>query len=162
MATFRQGKAVLFLIVMAMLLARPAVADDRQGCIDKWDLKTLAACTRAIESGKYLGGSLAVLYFNRGAAHQHDLDYDRAIADYSEAIRLNSDYSPFYYARGNSRRARGDNDRAIADYSEAIRLDPKYAMSYLARGWAKRQKGDAAGADADVAKANTIQPGVGR
>jgi tetratricopeptide (TPR) repeat protein len=53
-------------------------------------------------------------------------DYDRAIADLTEAIRLDPKYVWAYASRGEAYRMKGDYDRAIADLTEAIRLDPNY------------------------------------
>ena len=61
-------------------------------------------------------------------------DYDKAIADYTEAIRLNPKLAEAYYSRGFAYGKKGDYDKAIADYTEAIRLDPKYAEAYYNRG----------------------------
>src|SRR5262249_21929950 len=61
-------------------------------------------------------------------------DYDRAIADYSEAIRLNPQYALAFDNRGNAYWNKADYDRALSDYNEAIRLDPKYASAYYNRG----------------------------
>ena len=61
-------------------------------------------------------------YFERAWTKKGEGDYDRAIADYDEAIRL--DPSSVGSSTGASPvRPRGV-DRAIADYDEAIRLDP--------------------------------------
>jgi tetratricopeptide (TPR) repeat protein len=48
---------------------------------------------------------------------------DRAIADYSEAIRLRPDIVSAYYNRGNFYIDLGEYDKAIADFSEVIRRD---------------------------------------
>jgi tetratricopeptide (TPR) repeat protein len=57
-------------------------------------------------------------------------DYDRAIADHTQAIKLDPD-SYYYYSRGNAYYQRGmtnnnkgDYDKAIADYEEALRIEP--------------------------------------
>jgi tetratricopeptide (TPR) repeat protein len=55
----------------------------------------------------------------RGNAYANKNDFDRAIADYDEAIRLNPTSSTFS-ARGNAYANKNDFDRAIADYDEAI------------------------------------------
>ena len=51
-------------------------------------------------------------------------DYEGAIADYGEAIRLNRNHAVAFYNRGLARNAVGDNAGAVADYDQAIRLDP--------------------------------------
>jgi tetratricopeptide (TPR) repeat protein len=51
-------------------------------------------------------------------------DLDRAIADFSEAIRLNPLFASAYHERGVAHRAKGDHTRAVADQEVAIRLDP--------------------------------------
>ena len=56
--------------------------------------------------------------------------YDQAIADDTEAIRLGPNDPVAYHNRGNARLARKEYDRAIADYSAAIRLDPRDAEAY--------------------------------
>ena len=52
-------------------------------------------------------------------------DHDKAIADFTEAIRLNPNDAEAYYSRGCEYFEKGDHDRAIADFTEAIRLNPK-------------------------------------
>jgi len=49
-------------------------------------------------------------------------DYENAIADFSEAIRLDPTNRDLYHLRGNAWQAKGDMDRARADRSEAMRL----------------------------------------
>src|SRR5204862_543460 len=76
-------------------------------------------------------------------------DYDRAIADFSEAIRLIPKNATAFNGRGKAYANKRDYDRAIADYSEAIRLDPKYVFAFNNRGNAYRNKGDTDRAIAD-------------
>jgi tetratricopeptide (TPR) repeat protein len=56
--------------------------------------------------------------------------YDRAIADYNEAIRIDPDFAFAYCNRGLARGNKREYDRAIADFEQAIRLDPNYANAY--------------------------------
>ena len=95
---------------------------------------------------------------SRGAACPANGDNDSAIADYSEAIRLDPKDTDAYKNRGDAYQNKGDYDRAIADYSEAIRLDPKYAGAYNNRGDAYRDKGDNDRAIADYNEAIRIDP----
>ena len=91
-------------------------------------------CTRSINSGKWKGSYLAAFYSNRAAAYHAKGDNDRAMADLSEAIRLDPKLAMARNNRGAAYNEQGDNDRAIADYNEAIRIDPKFAMAFNNRG----------------------------
>ena len=61
-------------------------------------------------------------------------EYEKAIADYNEAIRLNPKSTLVFSNRGNTWRFKKEYEKAIADYDEAIRLNPKYATAYRGRG----------------------------
>jgi tetratricopeptide (TPR) repeat protein len=85
-------------------------------------------------------------------------DYDRAIVDYSEAIRLDPGFRSAYLNRGNVYYNKKDNDRAITDYTEVIRLDPRYTNAYIIRGDAYRNKNDNDRAIADYSEAIRLDP----
>jgi tetratricopeptide (TPR) repeat protein len=65
--------------------------------------------------------------------------YDRAIADFNEAIWLDPNNANAFHNRGVSYSIKGDNDRAIADFNEAIRLNPNDALFFCHRGVAKEK-----------------------
>lgn len=99
--------------------------DDPNTIIDK--------CTETIN--KYKGFSLA--YFKRGIAYRDIDNYEQALRDYSEAIRL---YPKFGYAY-NSRAVvyiepKKNYSAAISDASAAIRLKPDFDSAYYNRGLA--------------------------
>jgi tetratricopeptide (TPR) repeat protein len=52
-------------------------------------------------------------------------DYDKAIADYSEIIRLKPKNAHGYMKRSYLYEQKGDLPKAIADCEQAIKLDPK-------------------------------------
>src|SRR5262245_59642002 len=59
-------------------------------------------------------------------------DYDRAIVDYSEAIRINPNYAVAYSNRGNLFQAQGRRKEAIADFRRALAIDPNHERSRAA------------------------------
>jgi tetratricopeptide (TPR) repeat protein len=86
---------------------------------------------------------------NRGDAWYAKREYDQAIADYGEAIRLDPKYAVAYRSRGDAWRAKREYDQAIADYDQAILLNPRDDVAYNNRGlaWAAKQEYDKAIAD---------------
>ncbi|GCA76137.1 lipopolysaccharide assembly protein B [Microcystis aeruginosa NIES-2520] len=85
-------------------------------------------------------------------------DYQGAIADYNQAIKIKPDYAAAYINRGIAKSDLGDKQGAIADYNQAIKIKPDYADAYLNRGVAKSDLGDKQGAIADYNQAIKIKP----
>jgi uncharacterized caspase-like protein len=98
--------------------------------------------------------------FNQGIAAHNRGDFDRAIADFSEAIRLNPSMAGAIFSRGNAYQQKKDFDRAIADYNEAIRLDPNLAIAFNNRGIAYKEKKDFDRAIADHNEAIRLNPNL--
>jgi tetratricopeptide (TPR) repeat protein len=84
-------------------------------------------------------------------------DYNGAIADYDQAIRLDPKYALAYNGRGAARRELGDNEGAITDYDQAIRLNPKDAVAYANREFV-RKLGNNKKAIADYDQAIRLNP----
>ena len=59
-----------------------------------------------------------------GVEHFEDGRLEEAIAEYSEAIRLDHEYAAAFYNRGQTYFTLGQAKLAIQDYDEAIRLSP--------------------------------------
>jgi tetratricopeptide (TPR) repeat protein len=96
--------------------------------------------------------------FERGLEAGRRHDDDLAIAEFSEAIRLQTNYSMAYYNRGNAYGDKGDYDKAIADYTDAIHFEPDYIAAYNDRGNAYGDKGDWDKAIADENEAIRLNP----
>ena len=88
----------------------------------------IGGCTAVIQSGRETAADRAIAYNIRGVAYRDKGEMDRAIADFSEAIRLNPLLASAYHDRAIAYRAKGDNGRAVADQEVAIRLDPTYGV----------------------------------
>ncbi|MCT4663072.1 MAG: tetratricopeptide repeat protein [Tissierellales bacterium] len=95
-------------------------------------------------------------YNNRGSLKAEDGDREGAIRDYSEAIKINSDYVEPYYNRGILKRKMGNTAGAIKDYSEAIKINSEYVDAYYNRGILKAEDGDREGAIKDYSEAIKI------
>jgi hypothetical protein len=52
------------------------------------DDQTISGCIADIQSARFLGESLAMKFYNRGFAYNDECQYDRAIQDYDQAIKL--------------------------------------------------------------------------
>ena len=69
-------------------------------------------------------GSATFSYTWRGFVYDDLKNYDRALADYDKAIRLDPRDGEPYYVRGVTYDHQGDSPRAKADYRKAVKLDP--------------------------------------
>ena len=81
----------------------------------------------------------ASAYANRGYVWLIKGNLDNAIADCSEAIRLDPEVALTFANRGRAWARKKEFDKAIADYTEAIRLDPRDASTYAGRGYVSEQ-----------------------
>jgi tetratricopeptide (TPR) repeat protein len=91
-------------------------------------------------------------YFARG------LD-DKAIADFTEAARLEPGAARHLYDRGAAYFHKGDLLHAKADFDAALRLDPTDLQALMGRADLEFASGDTARADADYAAALRQAPG---
>lgn len=126
------------------------------------DDQTLEGCTAMINSGRYTGVELSHAYDNRGYGFNHKGQYDSAIPDFDEAVRLDPNNYQAFNNRGNAYTNKGQYDRAIPDYDQALRINPNYALSYSNRGNAYRLKGQYDRAIQDYNKAIQINPNYAR
>lgn len=93
----------------------------------------ISGCSAVIRAGRERGDKLAEIFNDRGLAHRLKGDIDRAIQDYSQAIKLNPKSAITYNNRGVAYDKKGDYERAIADYDQAIKLNP-WHEAYFNRG----------------------------
>jgi lipoprotein NlpI len=118
----------------------------------------LSGCTALVESERASRQDRAAGYGNRCWAYSDKGDPVRAIADCSEAIRLDPKLASAYLNRGKAYSDEGDFDRAIADYNRAIELNPKSSIGYNNLCDAYLDKGDNDRAIIDCDEAIRLDP----
>jgi len=94
-----RGRVFVPSLVLAVLLAGiPAVsaADTASECSKATGETSIAACSLLIESNRLSTADLAVTYNYRGVAYARSGEFDRAIADFGEAIRRYPKSALFY------------------------------------------------------------------
>lgn len=81
-------------------------------------------------------------HYNLGLQKFKANDYKGAIAELTQAIRLNPAYADALNVRGMAKSNLEDYYGAIADYSKAIELNPNAANAYFNRGYDKDELAD--------------------
>ena len=102
--------------------------------------------------------SKAVAYLKRGNEWLDKKEFDKAMEDFNEAIRLDSNNSQAYCDRGHTWREKKEYDKAIKDFNEAVRLDPGFAPAYSGRGQALGRKKEHDKAFKDFTEAIRLDP----
>lgn len=120
---------------------------------------SIAACSALIKSGRENSESLASAFLHRGYDYNRDRQYDLAIADETEAIRLKPDFFDAYFIRGAAYLGKKLYDLAIADETDAIRIKPDSGDALLFRGFAYENKDLLDLAIADFGAAIRLNPG---
>ena len=104
-------------------------ADDLADCTKGSEDTAIRGCSRIIKSGRLFGKPIskkhhAIVYYNRGVVYYNKGQYDRSIADFSAAIKLNPKDADAYYNRGVVYDKKGNKERAIADFRKVFQLRP--------------------------------------
>ena len=117
---------LFFAALTAVVSTAPGQTRDenRARCEDRDPDLSIGGCTALIQSGQEPTASLAIAFNNRGNAYRDKGQYDRAIEDYDQAIRLNPNYAEAYNNRGLAKRAKGDFAGGDADIAKAKQLNP--------------------------------------
>jgi tetratricopeptide (TPR) repeat protein len=109
------------LVLLALLVWLPGTYLMNFVKTAKWDLPDIIA-----SEGKEDEDNPAVdMLCLKGLMHLSDGEHEKALASYSEAIKLEPKYSFSYIGRGDVYLTKGDLKRALLDYECAARLDPE-------------------------------------
>jgi Flp pilus assembly protein TadD len=151
---------MLLLGAIFCLVTEPVRADcDERSGVEA----AIRGCTDAI--GKDPKDASA--YYRRGLAYDRRGDLERAMADLTKAIDVESTrrypnsslLSNYYVARGDLFYRKHDYDAAAEDYSKAIGRSPVDAASYKKRALARYQAEKLEAALADAEKARRLKHG---
>lgn len=117
-------------------------------------------CSRALREETMTRENRAATNVNRGVMRMRDGDYDRALADYSNATELLPELGAAYLNEGAAHIYRKDWSTALTALNKAIELqtDDIFA-AYYNRAIARENTGDVPGAYFDFQKALELKPG---
>ena len=79
-------------------------------------------------------------YIKKGDAYYADREYDNAIAQYSNAIKLDEKRVAAYLKRAAAYEEKQEYDDAIANLNQVIGLDPLDGNFYVLRGFLYQKK----------------------
>lgn len=138
---------------MSILFGRRAGAESSFA----WCLCVAVVCVLA-EGGSFgqsrplAGADPAQQHIELGNTKYRSGDFDGAIREYTETIRIDPENVLAYISRALTRSRTGDAEGAIFDYGLAILLDQTSQIAYNNRGLLRLNTGDNDGAIADFTK----------
>jgi tetratricopeptide (TPR) repeat protein len=133
------AKRLCWIVTGGLLAGAPALAqtpNERAWCEGEDAVSVdqrIDGCSAVIKAARDRSEKLAEAFNNRGIGYRLKGDYDRAIQDYNQAIKLNPKFAVAYNNRGVAHEHKNEYDRAISDYDQAIKLRPS-AEAHFNRG----------------------------
>jgi tetratricopeptide (TPR) repeat protein len=95
-----------------------AAANDVDAVIDR--------CDAVIDFDKTAKPDRLAALLARAEAYRSKQQFDRALADYDAALRLDATKANPFNSRGELRRRQGDRPGAVRDFAAALKLDPQH------------------------------------
>jgi tetratricopeptide (TPR) repeat protein len=130
----RLGGLAVAAALIGMAPASAQQSPDWTLCVNKNKAypvdQAVKGCTNVLKSGRETTRNRAIAFNNRGIAYYDDNQYEKAIADFTEAIKLDRGYADAYQSRASAYSDNGDHDKAVADYNQAIRLNAKDPIAF--------------------------------
>ena len=102
----------------------------------------------------------AMEHYKRGYTYGIKQEFDRAIKEFNDVIKLKPNFGMAYLIRGQIYLKKGEYDKAIENYSKVIELNPNDYMAYNDRGLAYKEKGEHDKAIQDFNKTIDLNPKI--
>lgn len=103
---------------------KKALELDKFNYFPQFALETLADFNSGIINKEY------TIYFLNGVRYAEDFDYQRAIEEFKEAVKINPNYAKAYNCIGNGYQSLRNSQEAISYYKKAVQIDPNYVKAY--------------------------------
>ena len=143
-------------------LARPSLADDRATCFAGLVAdENIAACSRLIAVSAQPASEVARNYVQRAfllTRRGGEVDFNRAIADASEALRREPENAIAFAIRAAGHIRNNHLERALADLMESLRLAPQSTTVRNVNGSYHLARGDHQRALAELNEAIRLSP----
>ncbi|HEU5246157.1 MAG TPA: tetratricopeptide repeat protein [Candidatus Udaeobacter sp.] len=123
----------------------------------EWD-KAVELLRKATALDHKYADELATVYQQRGYAFASNQQYQDAIQDFTEALKLKSNDARIYEQRAAVEMKMYDYDKALGDYSEIIKLKPSEVRYYNYRAYIYELKDDLQISMADTEKVLKMDP----
>jgi tetratricopeptide (TPR) repeat protein len=167
-------KNFVFIFVAALALCAPQLSDAQATkqakeanklALDgaeasknqEWD-KAVDLLRKATALDHKYAPNLAAVYQQRGYAAATNQQFQDAINDYGEAIKINPEDPRIYEQRAAVEMKLNEMDKALADYSEAIKRKPDEARYLNYRAYIYELKKDLKNSMADTDKILKLDP----
>lgn len=153
------SRAAAVLLVFLVRAAAQTPPGDLTRCADADADISIGACTAFVSSAGESDDTLAKAFTYRGFSYLKKNQYDLAIGDFSQAIRLDPENAWALANRGNAYFNKHQYDAAMKDYDEALRLNPAgYATLFYGRGAIFSVRGEPGHAIEQFDQAIGLQP----
>lgn len=123
----------------------------------EWD-KAVDLLRKATALDHKYARDLAAVYQQRGYAAATNQQFQDAISDYGEAIKITPEDARIYEQRAAVEMKLNEMDKALADYSEAIKLKPNELRYLNYRAYIYELKKDLKNSMADTDKVLKLDP----
>ena len=116
-----------FALAVTTMTAIAQLSSHWQACTGNpgidWD-QQIKSCSALIQSPTEPKENIAIAFYNRALAFENKDDYTHAIADYTDALRINPNDADALLYRGLDKKRLGDKHGGEADIEAAKQINP--------------------------------------